>query len=123
MDKWQGLDSFWNSFGIPAYDELTVPDEAELPYITYQASIGAFEDTVPLTASVWYYGTSWEQVSQKVDEISRRLNGWTLVELSDRQYIFLKKNRESFFAQRMTDPDDLVRRIYLSLSAEFFTYD
>lgn len=123
MDKWEGLQSFWESFGIPAYDENSVPDDATMPYITYQAAVGGFEDIVPLSASVWYYGTSWKDASQKVDEISRRLAGWTLVKLDDGQYIFLAKQRDSQFAQRMADEadNDLVKRIYLTLFAEFFT--
>ena len=122
MDKWEGLQSFWESFGIPAYDENTVPDDAVMPYITYQAAVGSFEDTVPLSASIWYKSMSWSEISQKADEISRRLNGWTLVNLGNHQYIYLKKNRDSQFAQRMADEaSDLIRRVYLSLSAEFFT--
>lgn len=122
-DKWQGLDTFWNSFGIPAYDENSVPEDAELPYITYEASIGSFEDVVPLTASVWYYGTSWVDVSNKVDEISRRLNGWYIQRLSDTQYIYFKKNQAGLFAQRVADPNVLIKRIRLSISAEFLTHD
>lgn len=123
MDKWQGLQSFWESFDIPAYDENTVPDGATLPYITYEAAIGSFGDNVPLTASVWYYGTSWTDVSQKVDEISRALNGWKLVRLNEKQYIYLRKNTVGLFAQRMPDENSMVRRIRLSLSAEYFTTD
>lgn len=122
MDKWQGLQSFWESFGIPAYDENTVPDDAVMPYITYQAAVGSFEDIIPLSASVWYKSMSWREISQKVDEISERLNGWTLVNLGNHQYIYLKKNRDSQFAQRMADEaSNLIRRVYLSLSAEFLT--
>ena len=123
MDKWEGLQSFWESFGIPAYDENSVPDDAQMPYITYQAAVGAFEDIVPLSASVWYYGTSWKDISRKVDEISRSLAGWNLVKLDDGQYIFLAKQRDSQFAQRAADEadNDLVKRIYLTLFAEFFT--
>ena len=123
MDKWQGLDSFWQSFGIPAYDENSVPDDATLPYITYEAAIGSFGDVVPLSASVWYYGQSWADVSQKVDEISRKMNGWHLVSLGAGQYIYLKKNQVGLFAQRMKDPNDLIKRISISFSAEFFTQD
>lgn len=122
MDKWQGLQSFWESFGIPAYDENNVPDDAQMPYITYQASIGSFEDRVPLSASVWYYGTSWKPISNKVDEISRRLKGWTLVKLGDGEYIFIAKNDNSQFAQRMRDESsNLTKRIYLTIFAEYFT--
>jgi hypothetical protein len=40
MNKSQALQSFWESFGIPAYNEYTVPDNAEMPYITYSVIIG-----------------------------------------------------------------------------------
>ena len=36
MDKAQALHSFWSGFGLTAYDENTVPDGAQLPYITYE---------------------------------------------------------------------------------------
>ncbi len=121
MNKWQGLQAFWESFGIPAYDENTVPDDAALPYITYEAAVGSFGDNVPLSASVWYHGTSWADISQKVEEISQALNGWKLVGLGNRQYIYLRK--DGVFAQRMPDENTLIRRIRLSLSAEFFTAD
>ena len=54
MDRAQAINSFWNSFGLRAYDENTVPQNAVLPYITYEVAIASFEDgDVPLTASVW----------------------------------------------------------------------
>ena len=121
MDKWQGLQSFWGSFDLPAYDENSVPDGAVMPYITYSAAVGAFEDVVPLSASVWYRDSSWETISKKVDEISQRLDGWALVQLEDHQYIFLAKNRNSVFGQRMSDVDDMVKRVYLNLFGEYFT--
>ena len=31
MDKFQAQQSFWSSFGLTAYDENTVPDDAEYP--------------------------------------------------------------------------------------------
>ena len=41
MDKYQAINEFWNRFGVMAYDENTVPDDAELPYITYGVNIAA----------------------------------------------------------------------------------
>ena len=32
MDKAQSLDAFWNSFGVDAYDESSVPDEKYLKF-------------------------------------------------------------------------------------------
>lgn len=123
MDKWQGLQSFWESFGIPAYDENSVPpDDAEMPYITYSASVGPFESVIPLSASVWYRGTSWVDISNKVDEISRRLSNLIIVELGNGRYIALSKANGSQFAQRMSDEtNDLVKRVYITITGEFLT--
>lgn len=124
MDKAQAIHSFWSSFGIPAYDENTIPtgeNRPNPPYITYNVSTGALEDILLLTASVWYYDTSWVNVTEKVDEIAEKLgrNGFHIIEL-DEGYLWIVQG--SPFAQRMSDPeDDMLRRIYLNVTAEFLT--
>lgn len=119
MDKWQGLHSFWSSFGIPAYDENSVPDNAQMPYITYTAEVSAFEDALLLTASIWYSSDSWASISQKAEQIARALAPHHLVKLDNDEYLFLTQG--SPFAQRMKDPNDTVKRIYLNLMGEYFS--
>lgn len=124
MDKAQAIHEFWSSFGIPAYDEHTLPTGANrpsTPYITYSVSTGALNSILLLTASVWYHDTSWINVSEKVDEIAEKLgrNGFYIQELDD-GYLWIVQGDP--FAQRMSDPDDdLLRRIYLNVTAEFLT--
>lgn len=119
MSKWQGLDGFWSSFGIPAYDATAVPDDAQMPYITYKGITAGFEDVIPIEGHVWYYSTSWTEASEKADEIAAAVSPYRLVPLGNKQYLFLAKG--SPFAQRMADEDDSVRRIYINLMAEYFT--
>lgn len=119
MDKWQGLQSFWSSFGIPAYDKNAVPDDAVMPYITYQASVASFEYPIPLNADLWYHATNWRDISQKAEEIAERIRTLYLVRLEDNQYIMLAQG--SPFAQRMGDEDGDVKRIYLNVMAEYLT--
>lgn len=120
MDKWQGLQSFWGSFGIPAYDENSVPDDAVMPYITYHAEISSFEAIVNTYASVWYYSTSWKDISNKVDEIASALSPYALISLDDHQYIYMGQGVP--FAQRMKDPEsESIKRIYMNVAMEFFT--
>ena len=45
MNKAQTINSFWNSFGIPAYDMYTVPNDAQMPYITYEYVEDNFDNT------------------------------------------------------------------------------
>ena len=76
LDKFQALNYFWNSFGIPAYETTTVPEGANLGdfYITYEATIDSLDRAIPLSASIWKLNTmSWEEISQKAEEISDAL--------------------------------------------------
>ncbi|MBR1751843.1 MAG: hypothetical protein IJ740_13415 [Ruminococcus sp.] len=118
MDKAQALHSFWSSFSLPAYDENTVPDGAQLPYITYEVSTASFDDgDIPLSASLWAFGRSWADISQKADEISQRIGFGGITIKTDTGYIWIK--RRAPFAQRMGESDDNIRRIVLGISAEF----
>lgn len=121
MNKDQAIHKFWSSFGLPAYDENLVPDDASMPYITYSLQTGAMDDMLMLSGSVWYYSSSWEEISLKKEEIARVVgeNGF-YIDRIDNGYLFI--TRGTPFAQRMSDPgSDLTRRIYINLNAEFLT--
>lgn len=121
MDKAQAIHKFWTSFDVPAYDENTVPDNAQMPYITYNVVMDAFENTVGLHASIWDHSTSWSWISKKLDEISEKLpaHGSYLIKLDD-GYAWIKRGNP--FAQRMSD-SDTTRRIYINVEIEFLTKD
>ena len=130
MTKEQALYNFWNSFGIQAFEENSVPtDEEEMPkfpYITYQVVIDNFENQVPLTASLWDrdkngYSALLEN-SIKVEEISKAIGrGGTFIPC-DGGAIWIKRGTP--FAQNMGDEsDDLIKRKYLNITAEFITAD
>ena len=121
MDKEQAIHDFWSGFGIPAYDEFSVPDGAQMPYITYSVTTGALGDALMLTGSVWYHSPSWQGVTHKVHEIAEFVGqGGHKIKAIDGGYLFLTQGVP--FAQRMSDPgDEMVRRIYIILNAEFFT--
>ena len=120
MTKAAAIYQFWASFGLPAYEENSVPDTSTFPYITYQLVTDSFENEVILTGSIWYRDTSWLSVNTKAEEISQAIGlGGKLIDC-DGGKIWLK--RGSPFAQNMgDDTDDLIKRKYINLSAEFFT--
>lgn len=121
MDKWQAQDAFWGSFGIPAYDQNTVPDSAELPYITYQAVGAGFESPQTVTASLWYRSRSWRDVSNKADEIAEAIRKMPPSIKIDGGRFKIRIPELTAFAQRMSDQDADVRRIVLSVEMEFLT--
>ena len=119
MDKLQAYHQFWSSFGIPAYDALSVPTGAQLPYITYETASDDFGETIFLSASLWYRGTSWADITQKEKLISDFIGrGGVQVSYDTGSFWIRKRNT---WAQRMSDPDDdMIRRIVLQYTIEFF---
>ena len=120
MTKEQGIHSFWSGFGIPAYDERTVPDNAVMPYITYETITDSLDHPVALTGSIWYRSSSWSGVTEKKDLIAASIGyGHKIIKI-DGGYMYL--TRGTPFAQRMADDnDDMIRRIYLNVTCEFLT--
>ncbi len=121
MTKEQSIHQFWSSFGLPAYDVNTVDDDAEMPYITYDVSTGSIDDFILLTGSLWYRSTSWNAITQKVHEIEEYLTTMSppTIKIDGGRAYFTKGTP---FSQRMAEPgDDLVRRIYIQINAEFLT--
>lgn len=117
MDKWQAVQSFWESFSIPAYNESVVDTEISMPYITYSAAISGFDDPVSYTVSLWYYSNSWSEISRKASEIETEIGeGGVLVPYAGGS-VWIKKGTP--FAQRMSDPDARIRRIILNITVEF----
>ena len=117
MDKEQALNSFWNGFDLVAYDESSVPEDAILPYITYSVSVDEFLYPVSLTASIWYRSTSWEAITKKLNQISNEIGKGGKMVPYEGGSIWIKKG--SPFAQRMTDSDSSIRRIFMNIEAEF----
>jgi hypothetical protein len=120
MDKAQAIDYFWNSFGLMAFDENTVPKWAQMPYITYNISTDRLDNVVSMSASLWYRTTSWKDITNKANEIEKYLgeHGGIVLKLNEgRMWI----NKGTPFIQRINDPDDSIRRIRLNIQTEFLT--
>lgn len=124
MDKFQALQSFWSGFGVPAFDENTVPggeEKPNFPYITYDAAAANLGAPVALSASLWDYGTSWERLSTLLVAIQSVIGrGGQMVPISGGA-LWIKQG--SPFAQRMSDPNDMIRRIFINIEAEYITAD
>lgn len=120
MDKAQTIAKFWSGFKWEAYDEGTVPEDAGFPRITYNVVTDEINRPLAMYASLWDYGTSWERVSKKADEISEAItNLYPPAVAFDGGRVYITKGTP--FAQRMTDEDDMVRRIYINIMVEFFS--
>ena len=122
MTKAAAIYQFWSGFGLTAYEENTVPTDAAFPYITYQLVTDSFEREIPLTASIWYRSESWTGINAKTEEISQKISRGGKIITCDGGAIWLKRGQP--FAQSMGDEsDDLIKRKYLNITAEFMTAD
>ena len=122
MTKAAAIYQFWSSFGLAAYEENTVPADAAFPYITYQLVTDSFDREVAATASLWYRGESWTAINAKTEEISQKISRGGKIIACDGGVIWLKRGQP--FAQSMGDEsDDLIKRKYLNITAEFMTAD
>ena len=118
MNKSQTLHAFWSGFGLPAYDENSVPDEAVLPYITYEVSSDSFGASLMQSASLWYRSSSWADITEKEQEIADFITRGGRMLKYDGGSMWIQKS--SPWAQRMSEAsDDMIRRIILSVTVEF----
>lgn len=118
MNKIQALHAFWSGFGLKAYDENSVPDEATPNYLTYEVSSDSFGNFVAQTASLWYRDSSWAAITAKEQEISDFIGRGGRMIACDSGAIWIQ--RGSPWAQRLEEPeDDTIRRIVLNVIVEF----
>lgn len=123
MTKAEAMHSFFSSFGLRAYEASTVPtgeDAPSFPYLTYQYAEDSFGNPVALSMSLWYRSTSWAEINAKTEEISARIGRGGVSFPCDGGGVWIR--RGSPFAQSMGDnTDDMIRRKYINLVAEYMT--
>ena len=118
MNKDTALHNFWASFGLKAYEETHVEDDAQLPYITHEGAVDNFGNEIAQSASLWYRSTTWADITAKRDEIAERITRGGVYVHYDGGALLIRMGNP--FAQRMADPnDDMVRRILINYTVEY----
>ena len=115
MDAEQAIHSFWSVFG-KAYDENSVPDTAQLPYITYSVSFDSFDYSVSMSASIWDRSMSWEYLTKKAQQISEYIGGGKVIKTD---YGGIVIHRDSPFYQRIDSGNKEIKRIYINLQVDY----
>lgn len=133
MNKQQAYNDFWRRFGVPAFEENSVPDDAvfndmiksgqissKYPYITYQVLTDELDAPVFPTASIWDRSTSFKNVDLLSNQIAEYIKGMGTIKLDDGR-MFIETG--SPFSQHMIeeDTDTSIKRNVLNLHVEFFT--
>jgi hypothetical protein len=125
MTKAQALHAFYSSFGLLAFEASSVPtgeDAPGFPYLTYDYAEDSFGVQVALSMSLWYRSTSWIEANGKAAEISEKIGRGGVFLPCDGGCVWLR--RGSPFVQSMGDStDNMIRRKYINITAEFITAD
>lgn len=122
MDRQQVLHNFFASFGVPAYDQYSVPDDKieTFPRITYESAVGDLFDQTAISADLWDRSSSWATVAGLFNQISDAIGIGGITFPCDGGGLWIKKGQP--FMRRMDDGDDSsIRRMHLNLYVEFIT--
>lgn len=113
---------FMSSFGIPAYAATATPEDAVMPYITYDLVAGGWElGEVNIPVNVWYRTTGEAPLNEKMREIGARLGiGGATVEC-DGGMLWFKKGSPFAQAVRVEGEDIDVKRRYVNINVEYLT--
>ena len=107
----KALKTFFSSFSLPAYDEYSVPDDVDLPYITYNLAEPEWDQNATMYAQIWYRTKSNTEVLTKADEIVQAIGNGTTIKLNGGLLVIWP---ETPLVQIIVDDD--VRRAYINLS-------
>lgn len=116
VDVASALYTFFSGFGITAYTTNNVPENAVLPYLTYDLAVGKTLSSAPIGARLWWEGTLPAALFEKADEIHERIkNGYQIP--CGNGYLVLYPGEP--FVQPVSDEDDRLSTLYLNVTASF----
>ena len=123
MNKYQAMTAFFESFGLDAYEENSLPTSEpgipSFPYLTYPSTVTAGDDEIQLMFSIWYRSPSLKEISEKALEISQAIGFSTMV-YCDEGAIIIRPG-DSFIQGLNDENDPLVKRKVFTVYARFLT--
>lgn len=121
MDKWEAQYAFWRRFGLPVYEENSVPtgaDRPEMPYITYNAVNSTFGTDASGNASIWTRAYSWAQADELANAVEAVLKDGGAIQRYDGGALWYSP--DTVLIQSMGAPNDnLVKRKLISVVVHF----
>ena len=121
MTKEAALYQFFSSFGLEAYAETAVPEDAVFPYLTYEVITDTWEGgEIGLTVNLWYFTTQEGPPNAKARELSEAIGMGGKLLPCDGGYIWLKRGTP--WCQSLSDETSpTIKRRYLNVTAEYLT--
>lgn len=109
------LKTFFSGFGLPAYAESSVPENVQLPYITYSLAEPEWDQKASMYARVWDKTKSNDGIIRKADQILADIGRGKRIPLEDSgELVIWPENAQ---VQIQTDGDYRYAYINLSINA------
>ena len=105
------LKSFFGGFGIPAYTLDSVPENVELPYITYQLVEPEWNEQANMYCQVWYKRNNLGSLLAKADQIAAAIGTGVVF---DQPGGYLAIYPSTPLMQTLTD--DYAQSVYMNLA-------
>ena len=105
------LKTFFSGFGLPAYSADSVPNDVQLPYISYSLSEPEWNQKATMYAQVWYRTKSNASLLMKADEIASAVGTGLIINLENGYLVIWP---ESPLIQVLVDGD--IRSAYINMS-------
>lgn len=129
MTKAAALQTFFSSFGLPAYEEnfvysMALQGQAPVfPYLTYEGKTDYFgEADATISFSLWYRTDTLTEINAKSQQISAAIGRVGKIVACDGGYILIQRSQP--WGQNMgDDSDDMIKRNVHNLNIRFYTND
>lgn len=125
--KAAALQSLLEELGIPVWTAAGVPDDCDMPYLTYNPVSNSFGSETTIEADLWCYGDGETQPNELVQRLSKIIGRGGRMVRCDGGAVWVR--RGSPFAQEVPDWDevmadnDKIKRRNILLDVEYITAD
>lgn len=119
MTKEQALYEYFNSV-MTSYPAAEVPDEANMPYLTYTSTDGAFgEGEQSITVNIYVRTDSEAKINALARTLADSIGRGGHIITCDGGAVWLKRGAP--WCQAAPYDDRSIKRRYINISAEFLT--
>lgn len=111
---------FLNGMGMPAYPQAAVPDNAELPYLTYPLSVGDWDSgevNIPIT--MWFRTTSEAIPNAAVRTVMEAVPRGGVTVPFDGGVLWIKRGSPFAQALLVEGDEEGMKRRYVNLDVEY----
>lgn len=111
------LKTFFGGFGIPAYSETSVPNDVQLPYITYPIKEPEWRKPTSFYIVLWCRTKGYADALTKADQILAAIGEGISLEANGGWVVIRPDNP---LVQEMKDDDNDTKALYINLQLNAF---